>query len=919
MRIRMRTASRCWAFLTTTIVATAILSGPAQAEFGVAHFDGEVINRDGNGLAIAATQAASHPAEASTRIDFRSLLDPDLGMALPEGSVRNIRVELPPGFVGNPTAAATCTEPQLELPTPTCPPDSQVGVVTIESPSIPNPTIPVFNMVPPPGVPGAFGFNVGGLVPVHLRATVRSGTDYGLNIDIININQTVPITATSLTFWGVPADPSHDLERVGGPTGSPRRAFLTNPTRCNGPLETRLRITAWDGATATSSFISHAPAPDQATLLGPDRCDLVPFDARLDVSPQQTQAGAPSGFTFDLSIPQNDDPDGLAQGHLKRAVVRLPAGLSIGPPSAAGLEGCSDEQAGLGNAEEPTCPEASRIGSLRIDTPLLSRPMTGSIYLGAPKPGNLFRLLLVARGPGVVLKLPGTVEPDKLTGELTTTFDNNPQLPFSNLHLQFKDGPRAPLSLPRACGKYTTSAELTSWSGKTVTSNSEFTVSRDGRGAPCPPLGFTPYFSAGLANPMGGSSSDFSLTFAREDEDATLRDITVDLPEGLTGMIASADLCPEALAASGACGERSLVGSTTTGAGSGSNPFFLNGRVYITGPYKGAPYGMSIVVPAIAGPFDLGTVVVRAAIFVDRRTARLRIVSDPLPTILEGVPLLIRKVDVTIDKTGFMLAPTSCAPKRISAQIGSNEGLTAAVGSRFQVGSCASLPFKPRMSLRIGGRGRTRPGITVPFQTVVNMTPGQANIRSVRVNLPDNINARLQVINRNSCSLAAYEASRCPASLAVGNAVATTPLLKDPLRGNAYFVRNPARRIPDLMVALKGQVDIDLAGKISIPRDLTLATTFDTVPDVPITRFTLNLVAGRSGPIGTIGNLCAARVRSGMKAKLVFRGQNGNAVVRSQKMSIAGCGRRAATRARRGRSRGGRRTTTGRGSSRSRS
>ncbi|MBB4661624.1 hypothetical protein [Conexibacter arvalis] len=919
---------RRWLLLAaaTLLAITASAVPAAGAGFGITRFDGDVVNRDALGVVTAATQAGSHPDEVTAYIDFATRSGALPGLVVPEEDAKDIRVDLPVGFVGNPQVVTKCREPELESVQigTDCPRDSQVGVAHVITTSTAPQTVPVFNMEPPPGVPGAFGFRIAS-VPIHLRAVVRSDGDYGLSILVPRLSQAAPILRTSLTFWGVPADPKNDADRgwvvdsgtrvvcadtsdpsCSTTSGLPPQAFLTNPMTCNGPVETRLSVTSWLGSSAHASFFTHLPAPDQETLVGPEGCDRVPFDARLTGTPVKARASSPSGFSFDLSVPQNGNPTGIAQGHLKKAVVRLPEGMSVNPSSASGLAACGDAQIGLGTLQMPSCPDGSKIGTLTIDTPLLSDPLTGAIYLRDPLPGNLFRLLLVAEGSGVLIKLPGTVTPDPVTGQLTATFDNNPQLPFSNLHLEFKDGPRAPLTLPPACGTHTIVSDLTSWSGKTTTSSSSFNVSRDGNGAPCPPRGFNPTVVAGLANPVGGSSSAFSLTFARGDADQTLRDITVDMPEGLTGVIASADLCDDAAANAGTCGESSRIGSTTTGAGTGENPFFLPGRVYITGPYKGAPFGMSIVVPAIAGPFNLGTVVVRAAIFVDRETAKLRVVSEPLPTILEGVPLLIRTVNVRIDKPGFMVAPTSCAPKSIAARVGSNEGASADRSVRFQVGSCASLPYKPKMTIRMGKRGRTKGRITAPLEVRLDMTPGQANNKSVAVTLPRNVNARLEVLNRYSCTLEQFKSETCPKSNRLGTAVAVTPLLRDPLVGDVFFVRNPARRIPDVMVGLRGQVAFDLAGRVTIPRNLTLRTNFDLVPDVPITKFTLRFVAGRKGPVGFVENACTKAARR-ERAKLVFRAHSGKVVRVQQRLKIVGCGRRAVTRARgrRGARRGG--------------
>ncbi|HST41821.1 MAG TPA: hypothetical protein VLK58_20040, partial [Conexibacter sp.] len=443
---------------------------------------------------------------------------------------------------------------------------------------------------------------------------------------------------------------------------------------------------------------------------------------------------------------------------------------------------------------------------------------------------------------------------------------------------------------------YTTTSEITAWSGQVATTSDTFQITQDANGNPCAPLGFAPSFKAGMANPAAGASSTFTLAFGRDDAQQDLGDLTVDLPAGLMGMVASADLCSDAAAAAAACGAGSRIGSVTAAAGAGANPLQLPGRgVFLTGPYKGAPYGLAIVVPAVAGPFDLGTVVVRAAIFVDRRTAALRIVSDPMPTILEGIPLRIRQVTVAIDKPGFMVNPTSCSAKGIGGTLRSAQGAAAAVSSRFQVGGCRSLPYDPRLTLQVGARGRTGRGLTTPFAATLRMRPGHANNRAVTVKLPKTINARLRVV-QDACTLVQFTSGSCDKP--VGTALASSPVLRDPLKGTLYFVRNPARRLPDLMVTLRGQgtgagIAIDLTAKVTIPRDLALQTSFDTIPDVPISLFRLNLVAGRRGTLGITRNLCQA-VNRRQTADVDFRAQSGVLEQVDQKLQVTGCGARAA-------------------------
>jgi hypothetical protein len=479
---------------------------------------------------------------------------------------------------------------------------------------------------------------------------------------------------------------------------------------------------------------------------------------------------------------------------------------------------------------------------------------------------------------------------DPVSGQISTTFDNNPQLPFERIHVEFRGGPRAPLSMPKTCGTFTTHSELTGWNGRTVSSTSSFSLAEDSKGRPCPPQ-FSPEFSAGTESNAAGSSSPFTMRFTREDEDQELSGLTVHMARGLTARIAMVDLCSDAQAKANACPSGALIGSVTVGAGAGTNPFFItNGRAYLTGPYKGAPYGASIVVPAVAGPFDLGLVTVRAAVFVDKHDATVRIVSDPFPTILQGIPLDVRDVRVDVDKPGFWLNPTSCAEKRIDATLTSTQGTKADVSDRFQAADCASLGFKPSMTMQVGGRGHTKSGQTSPFTTRLTMPQrGQSNLRFVRVTLPKTINARLNTI-QDACTRAEFESdiSKC-AHAKAGSAVAVTPLLRDPLRGSVYFVKN-GNAIPDLFVALRGPVAFDLIGRISIVNNTLLRTTFATAPDVPIRSFTLRLLGGPStASIGAVRNLCSRASRR-QKAEVDYIAQNGKVRQVDQTLKVAGCG-----------------------------
>ncbi|MDO8213009.1 hypothetical protein [Conexibacter sp. CPCC 206217] len=849
--------------------AAAVADGPQ-------HLDPEQFAIESFTTASSDMSAGGHP-DVSTVIRLKSdVVGPE---ALPYGRARRIEVDLPAGLVGNPTGFPACTLRDFNafFATDGCRPETQVGIATVTAVGLGlTPNTPIFNLEHGPDEPVLLGMKVDPTLYAFIRVQVRP--DGGLTAVVDEIPVGHPIVETDLTLWGVPADHNG--------SGAQRVPFMTGPTECDTIPTTNVRAYSYEGKTSTAVDALDTP---------PERCGAVPFKPTMTAEPTSRAAAGPTGLDVRIDVPQNQLPDGRAAAHVKQVQISLPEGMKVSPSSANGLGACAPGEFGYQTNSEITCPDSSKIGSVSIKTPLLTDSLHGSVYLAKQNDNpfnSLLAMYIVAEGSGVTIKLAGRVDPDPVSGRLTATFDNNPQLPFETLDLQLKSGPRAPLTNPQICGTYQSLTTITSWARQTVTGSTPMTIDQD-----CQPVGFSPAFNAGTVNPVGGGSSTFSLTFARGDHDQELRDITVDMPTGLTGKIASADLCPDAIATAGDCGEGSKIGTVTTAAGPGSNPFYLPGRAYITGPYKGAPFGLSFVVPAVAGPFDLGTVVVRAAIFVDQRDASLRVVSDPLPRILQGIPLQIRSVNVAVDKPGFMINPTSCAVKDVLGRITSQLGAGADVKSRFQVGDCGRLPVRPKMLLEVGARGKTARQTRTPFTATLTQTPGQSGLRSVEVTLPKTLNSRLDVVNRRrACSIDQFNADRCP--MVVGRGTAVTPLLRDPLAGPAYFVYNPARRLPDLVVRLRGQVAIDLVGKVTITRDLRLQTTFDTVPDVPVTKFRLALESGpTNGPIGVVRDLCRSEGRNG-RASLAFIGHNGRRLDVTQKLRIKGCGpaRRAASR-----------------------
>jgi hypothetical protein len=899
--VRTRAGGR-WALTLALLVAAALLAlaagaTPAQAQLEVTEFSGQVLDRDG----APETRAGAHPYSATTTIRFATKQE---GLAtIPVESVKDLEVDLPAGFVGDPRATPTrCTSEQLITTVltpdgfyPLCPDSSQVGVVKIffARPFLPEfRTYPVYNMVPRPGSPAQFGFNVdsGALhTPIMLTAHVRPG-DFGVRVLAANTPQPLAIVGTSLTFWGVPADSTHDAERgqclrndgtsAGEcPAGVPPVPFLANPSNCSaGRLTTTLRADSWQnpGAYDTASFDEDV---DGNPMFVED-CAAVPFQPSVKVDTSARAADTPAGFDVSISLPQESNPVGLATGYLKRASIQFPEGVAVSASAARGLGACAPAEIGLGTDSPASCPEPSKLGSVRIETPLLEQPMQGWLYLakqGDNPFGSLLATYLVAEGSGARVKLAGRVDTDPVTGRVTATFDDNPQLPFTKLDVNLFAGPGAALTTPRQCGTYETVARLSPWSAadpdsptaaEVITSRSSFTVSEN-----CAAAGrFTPGFEAGTTNPVGGKYSPFTLRVTREDGQQNLAAIDVTLPEGLLAKLAGVPLCGEAQAATGACPPASQVGTTTVGAGAGPSPVFVPeaGRAptaaYLAGPYKGAPYSLVVTVPAQAGPFDLGTVTVRNALYVDPTTAQVSTKSDPLPQILQGIPIAYRDVRVDIDRRGFMLNPTSCNPMSIDGSIGSAQGAVAPVASRFQAADCGRLAFRPRLSLKLSG-ATARAGYP-KLRAVLKARPGEANIDRVSVALPHSEFLAQEHI-RTICTRVQFAADACPAKSVYGRARAITPLLDEPLEGPVYL-RSSSNKLPDLVAALDGPIDIDLVGRID-SKDGGIRTTFARVPDAPVTKFVLEMQGGKKSLLHNSVNLCAGMHR----AKAAVDGQNG--------------------------------------------
>jgi hypothetical protein len=922
------------------LLGAVLFAGPAAA-FEVTGFDGLVRESDGS----AAVQAGAHPFEATNSFSLSTVPDPVFGTDIPEENAKDIEVALPPGMIGNPTATPKCANADLAtLNLPRCSVNSQVGVASLTFNlfgEVQQGHFPIFNMDPPPGVPAEFGFVVVG-TPIYLTAKLLPDREYALAVGLKSVSQALPLIDSTIRFWGVPGDPAHDRERgfddfgtacanpVSDPIAcnqeftAPIRPFVTNPTACSAdPLVTGLKLNSWQHpeVTAEKSFDSHdgeAP-PNPVGITGCDE-ERLNFEPTLTARPTINQADSETGLEVDLQLPQKNDTvtdaedlyagsgeeAAIAVPALRTAVVRLPAGMSINPAAANGLAACSEAQIELGGPEPARCPPESKLGTAEVVSPLFEHALPGEIFLARQKLnkfGALLALYVVIDDPatGTVIKLPGRLEADPQSGRLTTRFEENPQLPFSDLKLRFFGGTGAALKTPEACGSYTVTSEFSSWSGgEPARSSDSFTLDRGAGGRPCSSPGFAPTVRAGSGTPAAGQFSPFVLRLDRAEGEQRFATVNAKLPKGLLARLKGVPYCSDASlgqiptaegtgaaqAAAPSCSAASQVGVLSTGLGSGARPFFADGKVYLASPYKGAPLSLALAVPALAGPFDLGNVVVRAALGIDPETAQVTVASDPIPAILHGIPIDIRSILVDVNRDQFTVNPTSCDPDSVAGSASSQQGLTASFSDRFQVGGCAGLRFKPRISLTLDGS--TKRAGHPALRTVVSYPKGggYANVARASVQLPHSVffeNAHLTSV----CTKPQFAAGQCPRSSIYGRAAVITPLLDEPLKGPVYLRSTGGKRaLPDLVAALNGQIKIDLVGHID-SKNQGLRATFVGVPDAPISKFTLSLPGGRKSLLVNSTNACVGKQR----ATVAFTGQNGR-VARSHPAVRASCRKR---------------------------
>ena len=916
------------------------------------------------------TQAGSHPFQLTSTftLNTRAVLVkhryPNNGTekvvveAQPVGITKDLRFDLPPGLVGNPTPLPKCSLYVFVHDSRECPLDTVIGVSTpiVSNPNVSSdvpdaPTVPLYSLEPAVGEPARFGFldTLGG--PIILDTSVSpdggGGGGYKVVVTVPDITDADPPIGDQTTFWGVPADPRHDTTRgacltndSGGnikvvlekgepscPVQEKPQPFVIMPTSCTGPLRTSLAADSWEDSGHFTEPFSYTTQSPTGEPYGLDGCDLLSFEPSASVAPDGSQASTPTGLTVGVHVPQEAslNPKGLAEASVRDTTVALPAGVALNPAGGDGLLSCGPGE-GLGeirldSPEEQACPEASKVATVEISTPLLPKPLVGAAYLASQEAnpfGSLVAMYIVvySEESGVRVKFAGEVKPDPVTGQLVATFNDTPQLPFEDLKLHFFGGSRAPLGTPAFCGAYITSASFIPWSGgprgPPAESSSQFNITSGPNATACSdPLPFAPELTTGSLNLQAGAFTPFTMTMSREDGNQNLQAIQLKMPPGLLGTLSNVELCPEPQADQGLCGPRSLIGETTVSVGLGGNPYTVTGgKVYITGPYDGAPYGLSIVNPAKAGPFDLektktndpvcDCLVVRARIEVNPLTAALTITSDnsgpyKIPQIIEGIPLQIKHVNVTINRPDFTFNPTNCEPMAIGgsltsrASLTNNEESTKALSVPFQVTNCATLHFKPQFKVSTAGKTSRKNGASLHINLTYPKAPfgSQANIAKVKVNLPKQLPSRLTTLQK-ACLAATFEANpaACPPGSRVGSARATTPIIPVPLSGPAYFVSHGGAKFPELIIVLSGYgTTVQLHAETFINKKGITSSTLRQVPDVPVGTFELTLPQGPGSALAANGNLCTSK----LKMPTAFIAANGIKINQSTPITVTDC------------------------------
>jgi hypothetical protein len=904
--------ARIWLAALLTCTAYVTVAPAAQAAFGVEekNFEAGTCNvRDceySSPHSEFFTQAAGHPEWGITGFELNST------GGVPEGKLKRIRVDVPPGLAADPQAPTpTCSETQFESDAKLCPSSSLVGEVEMKAlvelvPGLPTAlpalTGQVYNLPLEPGRPLLFGVTVEPLAPLvapvkltlvgHLSdayepelaaRSVPSG-DYHEYFEIDNVP-----TEGEVGIGGIKA-PLRVLKSKLLFKGRAGGNFLTLPSVCSSSTTSYLEVESYEGQ--VSSTPTHTP-------VGVEGCEKVPFNPTTTVTPETSTSDEPDGVTADVHAPQYAEPEQVNTADIQDAHVTLPEGITLNPPAANGLGTCSPEQIGIGSAHPVECPAASKIGAVAIETDLPPHSLMGNVYLGDPAGGPItgppFAIYIDAESIyGVSVRLQGLVEANRETGRLEATFTANPPLPFEDLKLTLGGGPRAPLANPLVCGEARTESLFTPYTGGTeALSSTPFTTT----GCPQPlPLSLTQ--STQDSSPDAGAYTSYTFNLARADGQQYLSQVTTTLPAGLLGAIPSVPLCGEPQAAVGTCPPAAEIGTAAVTAGAGPEPYAFAGEVYLTGPYAGAPYGLSIVVPALAGPFDLGQVVTRAQVNVAPYTGRV-VVTASLPRIVGGVPLRLRSIAVDVNRPSFLFNPTNCGPLATESTLtgfvpGSSATATQSLSTPFEVGGCEKLPFSPKLTAST--RAKTSRAKGASLEVKLTQGTGQANIRQVIATLPKQLPSRLTTLH-GACPAATFEVANppgaCPEASRVGSATATTPVLPGKLEGPAYLVSHGGAAFPDLDVILRGDgVTVVLVAHTHISSAGVTSSTFESLPDVPVSSFTLSLPTGPHSLLAAHGGLCwPISDRSALKMPATIVAQSGAKLTLSTKIAVRSCPR----------------------------
>jgi hypothetical protein len=881
--------------IAALVCAFVALSAPAvSGAFGVTKWEAGTCTENSEAAPCNAettsryyTQAAGHPNYGIT--DFRFKTTGASGSEAPEGNVKRVRVDLPAGLSVNPFATPRCKLSELEGSG--CPAESKVGEVQLAAhlnliellgqpvgttigPPLTNAA--VYNMEAPSGTPLEADFKVPIFNSiVHIVGGIDWSGDYHEFFTINEIPKSPELVESRLIFNG---------KALGAGGTLP---FITMPSTCLGPQTTELEVESYEGQKESKSF---------TTPVGASGCAKVPFKPTVKVEPAAgaTKSDAPDAVTVKVEVPQDTNPEGLDSSMLEDARVTFPEGMTLNPAAASGLEACTDAPR-VGRVPTPVaCPPGSMIGTVTIETPdLPPGSLTGNVYVDQPigtdpESGYEYRIFIDAEAPayGVSVRLEGRVSANATTGRLTTAVLENPQVPFSDFILTL-GGPHTPLANPLVCGSATTNSSLTPYSGNPAAEPLiSFPIDFDGKGGACPsPLPFTLGQSAAASPTTGGSGTSFNFSLARSEGQQYLSKLTTVLPPGLLGKIPAVTLCGEPQAQRGECTAASQIGTVSASLGSGSPLLTLPGTAYLTGPYGSAPYGLSVVVPAEkVGPFDYGKIVTRVAINVDPFTSRI-VISSQLPTIVGGVPLRLRSIDVNVNRASFTINPTSCAALKTETTLTSTFGTTQSLSTPFQATGCSVLAFAPKLTASTNAKTSRANGAILVVKVAYPAGP-QANIKSVLVTLPKLLASRISTLN-NACPEATFNASplSCPALSKVGTAIVATPALPDKLIGTAIFVSHGGAAFPDLDLVLQGDgVTVILVGNTKISKGVT-TSNYASIPDVPVSSFEVRLPTGKDSVLSAIGNLC----KSSLIMPTTITAQNGKVIKQNTKVAVGNC------------------------------